>query len=61
MSVMTDPPLTTVLEIIRRIGVSAMRLMISRLETDPDMPPMKVLAGGDLIVRKSVKNLIPAL
>jgi LacI family transcriptional regulator len=57
MSAMMDPPLTTMQVNKKRIGVSAMQLLITKLETDSKMPPMKILIDGDLIVRKSVKNL----
>ncbi|MBN1838234.1 MAG: LacI family DNA-binding transcriptional regulator [Spirochaetales bacterium] len=57
MSAMMDPPLTTMLVNKRRIGETAMKLMISRLETDPQMPAMKVLIGGELVIRQSVLAL----
>ncbi|MBN1838343.1 MAG: LacI family DNA-binding transcriptional regulator [Spirochaetales bacterium] len=62
MSAMMDPPLTSMLVNKRRIGETAMKLMMSRLESDPQMPAMKVLIGGELMVRQSVLdlNLVPA-
>ncbi len=58
MSSMMDPPLTTMLVNKTRIGRTAMQLMITRIERDPNMPPSKILIGGDLVIRNSVKNLI---
>lgn len=57
MSAMMDPPLTTMQVNKKRIGVSAMQLLITKMETDSQMPAMKILIDGELIVRNSVKNL----
>jgi LacI family transcriptional regulator len=57
MSAMMDPPLTTMQVNKKRIGVAAMQLLITKIETDSEMPPMKILIDGDLIVRESVRNL----
>ncbi|MEW5815936.1 MAG: LacI family DNA-binding transcriptional regulator [Spirochaetota bacterium] len=57
MSSMMDPPLTTMLVNKTRIGRTAMKLLINRLENDPSMPPNKIVIGGELIIRKSVKKI----
>ena len=52
-----DPPLTTLKVSKTRIGKIAMKHAIIRLEGNPQMPPEKVLVGGKLINRGSVKKL----
>ncbi len=57
MSSMMDPPLSTVKVSKIRIGKMGMKLLIMRLEENPDIPPEKILISGELICRKSVKKL----
>jgi LacI family transcriptional regulator len=57
MSALMDPPLTTMKVSNKRIGRYAMRLMIERIEKDGALPSTKVTIGGELIERKSVKDL----
>jgi len=57
MSTHMDPPLTTMKVSNKRIGRYAMRLIIERIAKDGSLPSTKVTIGGELIERKSVKNL----
>lgn len=57
LSAVMDPPLTTLKVSKTRIGKIAMKHAIIRLEGNPQMPPEKVLVGGKLINRGSVKKI----
>lgn len=50
-----DPQLTSVKVSKRNIGRRAVQLMMDRIE-NPDRPFEKVLVGGELVVRKSVRR-----
>jgi len=56
MSALMDPPLTTINVSKKRMGEASMNLMINRIEKNNLIPSEKVLIGGQLIVRNSVKN-----
>lgn len=57
MSAVTDPPLSTLKVSKTRIGKIAMKHALIRIEELSKMPAEKVLVGGKLICRKSVKNI----
>lgn len=57
LSSVVDPPLTTVQVSKARIGRMAVQLLAARMKAEPDSPPVKVLIGGKLIVRKSVRRI----
>ena len=58
LSAVVDPPLTTMQVSKAQIGRMAVQLLVSRLRCDPpDMPSVKVLIGGKLIERRSVKRI----
>jgi Transcriptional regulators len=56
-SAMSDPPLTTIRVSKRQIGRRAMALLLGRIEEGRDDKPEKVLVGGELILRQSVKSI----
>jgi LacI family transcriptional regulator len=56
-SAMSDPPLTTIRVSKHQIGRRAMGLLIGRIEGNIEDKPEKVLVGGELVVRQSVRNL----
>lgn len=51
----SDPPLTTVRVANKEIGAAAVTLLKERIES-PDKPYSKVLIGGDLVERQSVRG-----
>ncbi len=53
-SMHSDPPLTTIRVSKREIGSKAILLLKERME-NPDKPSSKVLVGGDLVERQSVR------
>ena len=57
LSAVVDPPLTTVQVSKAQIGRMAVQLLVSRLRSDADMPSVKVLIGGTLVERRSVKRI----
>ncbi|MGA2764562.1 MAG: LacI family DNA-binding transcriptional regulator [Spirochaetia bacterium] len=57
LSAVVDPPLTTVQVSKAQIGRMAVQLLVSRLQGDADMPSVKVLIGGKLIERRSVRRI----
>jgi LacI family transcriptional regulator len=57
-SAMSDPPLTTIRVSKHQIGRRAMSLLIERIEGNFEDKPERVLVGGELIVRQSVKSLV---
>ncbi len=57
MSSLMDPPLTTINVSKKRIGEVSMNLMINRIQQNNLTQSEKVLVGGKLIVRNSVKNI----
>ncbi len=57
LSAVVDPPLTTIQVSKAQIGRMAVQLLVSRLRGDADMPSVKVLIGGRLIERNSVRRL----
>ena len=57
MSALMDPPLTTMKVSNKRIGRYAMRLIVERIAKDGSLPSTKVTIGGELVERKSVKDM----
>jgi len=57
MSAISDPPLTTIRVSKAQIGRMAIQLLVGRFHSDPEAPSAKVLIGGQLIERQSVKDL----
>lgn len=57
MSIMMDPPLTTMKVSQRQIGQMAIQLLIGRINHSFTAPTIKINIGGQLICRKSVKTL----
>ncbi len=51
-SALGDPPLTTVEQPIRQMGIDAVRLLLELLE-DPSLPPARVILPTRLVVRQS--------
>ncbi len=59
LSAISDPPLTTIQVSKAQIGKMAVQLLISRIHGDPKIPAVKVLIGGRLIERNSVRRIEP--
>ena len=57
LAAVVDPPLTTIQVSKAQIGGMAVQLLVSRLRGDADRPSVKVLIGGKLIERSSVKKI----
>ena len=57
LSAVVDPPLTTIQVSKAQIGRMAVQLLVSRLRSDTSMPSVKVLIGGKLIERRSVRKI----
>jgi LacI family transcriptional regulator len=57
MSAVMDPPLSTLKVSKTRIGKIAMKHALIRVEEISSMPAEKVLVGGKLVCRQSVKNM----
>ncbi len=56
LAAVVDPPLTTIQVSKAQIGRMAIQLLVSRLRGDADVPSVKVLIGGKLVERRSVKR-----
>ncbi len=57
LSAVVDPPLTTIQVSKAQIGRMAVQLLVSRLHGEADVPSVKVLIGGKLIERRSVRKI----
>jgi len=57
LSAISDPPLTTIQVSKAQIGRMAIQLLVSRIQSEADMPAVKVLIGGKLVERSSVKRI----
>ncbi|HUW42173.1 MAG TPA: LacI family DNA-binding transcriptional regulator [Rectinemataceae bacterium] len=57
LSAVMDPPLTTIQVSKAQIGRMAIQLLVARIRGDADMPSVKVLIGGKLIERRSVRRI----
>lgn len=57
LSAVADPPLTTMQVSKARIGRMAVQLLATRMQTESGSPPVKVLIGGSIVERLSVRNL----
>jgi LacI family transcriptional regulator len=57
MAAISDPPLTTIQVSKAQIGRMAVQLLVSRIQGEQKMPAVKVLIGGKLIERNSVRRI----
>ncbi len=57
MSSMSEPTLTTVKVSKQRISMNAVKLLTQRIEEGSNMPYEKVLIGGEVVERESVKDI----
>jgi LacI family transcriptional regulator len=55
LAAVVDPPLTTVQVSKAEIGRMAVQLLVTRLRSESRTPPVKVLVGGKLVERQSVR------
>jgi LacI family transcriptional regulator len=55
-----DPPLTTVRVSKAEIGRMAVTLLVNRIQSENSTPPVKVLIGGKLVERQSVRLVADA-
>jgi LacI family transcriptional regulator len=60
LAAVVDPPLTTMQVSKAEIGRMAVHLLFTRLHAAAPAPPVKVLVGGRLVERESVKDLTRA-
>jgi LacI family transcriptional regulator len=56
-SAITEPPLTSIRVSKHQIGRRAMQHLVERISGDPNSMPERVLVGGQLIVRGSVRKM----
>jgi LacI family transcriptional regulator len=56
LSATADPPLTTMQVSKAQIGRMAVQLLATRIRDDAGTPPVKVLIGGRLVERQSVRD-----
>ncbi|MCK5136817.1 MAG: LacI family DNA-binding transcriptional regulator [Bacteroidales bacterium] len=59
---MTDPPLTTVEQFGHKMGQNAARMLLDRLFSKEDYPPVKEVIKSELIIRGSTveqRNILP--
>jgi LacI family transcriptional regulator len=57
LSAVVDPPLTTVQVSKAQIGRMAIQLLVTRIRGPALSPPVKVLIGGSLVERQSVRDI----
>ncbi|XOB66175.1 LacI family DNA-binding transcriptional regulator [Deferribacteres bacterium DY0037] len=57
MSSMAEPPLTTVKVSKKRISMTAVKILLQRIKEGSKMPYEKVMIGGEVVERESVKQL----
>ena len=57
LSAISEPPLTTIQVSKAQIGMMAVQLLVSRIQGEAAIPAVKVLIGGKLIERNSVKRI----
>jgi len=57
LSAIVDPPLTTIQVSKAQIGRMAAQLVASRIRGEADLPSVKVLIGGKLVERQSVRRI----
>jgi LacI family transcriptional regulator len=60
LAVVVDPPLTTVQVSKAEIGRMAVHLLVNRIHSESRTPPVKVLVGGRLVERQSVRVVADA-
>jgi LacI family transcriptional regulator len=59
LSAVVDPPLTTMQVSKAQIGRMAVQLLATRMRSEAGSPPVKMLIGGSLVERQSVRDLRP--
>jgi LacI family transcriptional regulator len=52
-----EPPLTSYAVSKIKMGEMALRILVERIEQEPQMPPMKISISGKLVSRESVSQL----
>jgi LacI family transcriptional regulator len=57
LSAIADPALTTIQVSKAQIGLMAVQLLTTRIRGSVDSPPVKVLIGGRLVERQSVRDI----
>ncbi|HET9598766.1 MAG TPA: LacI family DNA-binding transcriptional regulator [Anaeromyxobacteraceae bacterium] len=60
LAAVSDPPLTTVQVSKAEMGRTAVQLLVGRISGENTAPPVKVLVGGRLVERESVRLLTDA-
>jgi LacI family transcriptional regulator len=61
LSAVVDPPLTTIQVSKAQIGRMAVQLVVARVRGEAGVPSVKVLIGGRLVERRSVRRLEQAV
>jgi DNA-binding LacI/PurR family transcriptional regulator len=61
LSAVVDPPLTTIRVSKAQIGRMAVQLVVARVRGEASLPSVKVLIGGRLVERRSVRRLKQAV
>ena len=61
LSAVVDPPLTTIRVSKAQIGRMAVQLVVARVRGEAGLPSVKVLIGGKLVERRSVRRLKQAV
>jgi DNA-binding LacI/PurR family transcriptional regulator len=56
MSVLMDPPLTTIRVRNEEVGREAMRMLVRKIREGTALPEEKIVLGGELMIRKSVRD-----
>jgi LacI family transcriptional regulator len=56
LSAIVDPPLTTIRVSKAQIGRMAVQLAVARVRGEAGLPSVKVLIGGRLVERRSVRR-----
>lgn len=57
LSAVVEPPMTTIRVSKAQIGKMAVQLVTARIRAENQSPPVKVLISGELVERRSVKDL----
>ena len=61
LSAVVEPPLTTIRVSKAQIGRMAVQLVVARVRGEASLPSVKVLIGGRLVERRSVRRLTQAV
>ena len=57
LSAVVEPPLTTIQVSKAHIGRMAIEQLAARIRSAAEMPPVKILVGGRLVERSSVRDI----